>query len=83
MEYLHRSEVIHRDVKSANVMLNEAKTAKVSDFGIATRFAAEHTAETGTYRFMAPEVRAARRTPPRAIRPRGTSAWTCPCTWRR
>ena len=83
MEYLHRSEVIHRDVKSANVMLDEAKTAKVSDFGIATCFAAEHTAETGTYRFMAPEVRAARRTPPRAIRPRVTPASTCPSTWRR
>jgi len=84
MAYLHRSEVIHRDVKSANVMLNEAKTAKVSDFGIATCFAAEHTAETGTYRFMAPEVRATRRTSPRTIRPRVTStSSTCPSTWRR
>ena len=28
----------------------------MTDFGISTRFALDHTAETGTYRYMAPEV---------------------------
>ena len=54
--YLHSSQVIHRDVKAANVLLTAEGHAKVTDFGIATRFGPEHTAETGTYRFMAPEV---------------------------
>ena len=54
--YLHRSQVIHRDIKSANVLLDAHQHAKVTDFGISTRFALEHTAETGTYRYMAPEV---------------------------
>ena len=54
--YLHEHSVIHRDIKSANVLLDDRLHAKVSDFGISTRFAPEHTAETGTYRSMAPEV---------------------------
>eukprot|EP00900_Chrysochromulina_parva_P023007 jgi/Chrpa1/533/Chrysochromulina_OHIO_Genome00010341-RA len=54
--YLHQQEVIHRDVKSANVLLDADLHAKVSDFGISTTFGPEHTAETGTYRSMAPEV---------------------------
>ena len=53
--YLHQQEVIHRDVKSANVLLDADLHAKVSDFGISTTFGPEHTAETGTYRSMAPE----------------------------
>jgi len=59
---------MHRDVKTANVLLDERHHAKLSDFGIATYLVpaahgaeepfrrAEHTAETGTYRHMAPEV---------------------------
>ena len=30
----------------------------MTDFGISTRFKQDHTAETGTYRYMAPEVSA-------------------------
>ena len=48
--------MIHRDIKSANVLLDAHQHAKVTDFGISTRFALDHTAETGTYRYMAPEV---------------------------
>ena len=58
VNYLHENSVIHRDIKSANVLLDDRMHAKVSDFGISTTFGPEHTAETGTYRCMAPEVRA-------------------------
>ena len=55
--YLHYNGVMHRDIKTANVLLDDARHAKVSDFGISTRFGrSDYTAETGTYRQMAPEV---------------------------
>jgi len=57
LAYLHTRGVIHRDVKSANVLLDETRHAKLTDFGVSTRLGRpEYTAETGTYRQMAPEV---------------------------
>lgn len=58
MNYLHQNNIIHRDLKTANVLMDENKVIKVADFGVA-RVQAESgvmTAETGTYRWMAPEV---------------------------
>ncbi|KAL2644139.1 hypothetical protein R1flu_011726 [Riccia fluitans] len=59
MEYLHQNNVMHRDLKSANLLLDESGRVKVADFGLA-RFDSEDavnlTAETGTIRWMAPEV---------------------------
>ena len=35
MEYLHKKHMLHRDLKSANVLLNEQRTeAKICDFGL-------------------------------------------------
>lgn len=59
MDYLHQRKIIHRDLKTANLLLDENHTVKIADFGVA-RILAESgghmTAETGTYRWMAPEV---------------------------
>jgi len=35
--YLHRAQVIHRDLKLGNLFLNDAMEIKVGDFGLATR----------------------------------------------
>ncbi|XP_027365528.1 serine/threonine-protein kinase STY46-like isoform X2 [Abrus precatorius] len=58
MNYLHQHNIIHRDLKAANLLMDENGTVKVADFGVA-RVKAQSgvmTAETGTYRWMAPEV---------------------------
>ncbi|XP_048619550.1 serine/threonine-protein kinase STY8 isoform X1 [Brassica napus] len=56
--YLHQNNIIHRDLKTANLLMDEYGLVKVADFGVA-RVQIESgvmTAETGTYRWMAPEV---------------------------
>ncbi|KAI7750646.1 hypothetical protein M8C21_012692 [Ambrosia artemisiifolia] len=58
MNYLHQNNIIHRDLKAANLLMDEHEVVKVADFGVA-RVKAQTgvmTAETGTYRWMAPEV---------------------------
>ncbi|KAH7849294.1 hypothetical protein Vadar_015838 [Vaccinium darrowii] len=58
MNYLHQNNIIHRDLKTANLLMDEHEVVKVADFGVA-RVLTEPgvmTAETGTYRWMAPEV---------------------------
>jgi serine/threonine protein kinase len=57
--YAHRHGVIHRDVKSANIMLDEDGRAVVTDFGIAKVVQAEGLTLTGvtvgTPTYMSPE----------------------------
>uniref|UniRef100_A0A1D1Z628 non-specific serine/threonine protein kinase n=1 Tax=Anthurium amnicola TaxID=1678845 RepID=A0A1D1Z628_9ARAE len=58
MNYLHQNNIIHRDLKAANLLMDEYEVVKVADFGVARVIAQSGvmTAETGTYRWMAPEV---------------------------
>ncbi|KAF0718033.1 Aste57867_1949 [Aphanomyces stellatus] len=55
--YLHSFPIIHRDLKSRNVLLDATTGTKLTDFGVSK----EQTQETmtvgvGTYRWMAPEI---------------------------
>ncbi|XP_065855493.1 serine/threonine-protein kinase STY17 [Euphorbia lathyris] len=58
MSYLHQNNIIHRDLKTANLLMDENEVVKVADFGVARvqTQSGVMTAETGTYRWMAPEV---------------------------
>ncbi|KAG0580913.1 hypothetical protein KC19_4G210100 [Ceratodon purpureus] len=69
MDFLHKRGIVHRDMKAANLLIDEYDVVKVCDFGVArlkptpshpseksSFCSAEMTAETGTYRWMSPEV---------------------------
>ncbi|KAG5178782.1 kinase-like domain-containing protein, partial [Tribonema minus] len=62
MRYLHTQTpvIIHRDLKSLNVLIDEAWVCKVTDFGLsrfkATSESERMTGQAGTYHWMSPEV---------------------------
>ncbi|KAJ4830797.1 hypothetical protein Tsubulata_016933 [Turnera subulata] len=58
MAYIHSCNLIHRDLKSQNLLIFGDKTIKIADFGVARIEVHPEgmTPETGTYRWMAPEM---------------------------
>ena len=59
MRYLHHHKMIHRDLKSANILLDSQLLPRIADFGL-SRFLQESQANlltcyTGTPNWMAPE----------------------------
>lgn len=58
MEYLHSQGVIHRDLKSNNLLLNDEMRVKVADFGTSCleTQCLETKGNMGTYRWTAPEM---------------------------
>ncbi|KAG4999099.1 hypothetical protein AAZX31_08G026400 [Glycine max] len=58
MAYVHGLLLIHRDLKSDNLLIFGDKSIKIADFGVARIEVQTEgmTPETGTYRWMAPEM---------------------------
>ena len=61
LEFSHRAGVIHRDIKSANIMITDAGQVKVMDFGIARAISdssatmAHTSGIVGTAQYFSPE----------------------------
>ena len=58
MEHLHGHNIVHRDLKSGNVLISSEMEMKVCDFGTARVMVAKDNMSMmcGTYRWMAPEI---------------------------
>ncbi|RHZ44604.1 hypothetical protein Glove_718g60 [Diversispora epigaea] len=64
LSYLHDKEIIHRDIKGANILVDEKGGIKISDFGISKKVEDQFMAATSSHRpslqgsvfWMAPEV---------------------------
>ena len=58
LEYLHNNNISHRDIKPENILLNEYGDAKLSDFGLSTKFEKGKLLEKacGSPLYAAPEM---------------------------
>jgi len=57
--YLHSQKIIHRDIKAANILIDEQGAIKLADFGVSAQIKDEQEKKqttTGTALWMSPEV---------------------------
>ncbi|WP_157595990.1 serine/threonine-protein kinase [Plesiocystis pacifica] len=75
LEHCHAMDVVHGDVKPANVLISEGR-AHLADFGLADRPASVEEVG-GTLGYMAPELGLGQRTPAADVYALAATAWFC------
>lgn len=59
IKYCHDNWIVHRDIKTANILINSSLTIKLIDFGLSVRKKKADSlcsSDVGTTRFKAPEI---------------------------
>jgi len=59
MRYLHSRSILHCDLKSSNILIDESWNARICDFGLSRykmKFLHENRGRIGTPHWMAPEI---------------------------
>ena len=59
LEYIHRNQIVHRDIKSSNIFLTSCGSIKIGDFGIAkvlNKTLQTRNTLVGTPNYLSPEV---------------------------
>ncbi len=61
LAYVHAHDLVHRDIKPTNIMVDDRRVARIMDFGLVRDASDDHSSLTvtgrvvGTYRYMSPE----------------------------
>eukprot|EP01012_Entosiphon_sulcatum_P042231 TRINITY_DN5620_c0_g1_i1.p1 TRINITY_DN5620_c0_g1~~TRINITY_DN5620_c0_g1_i1.p1 ORF type:complete len:487 (-),score=72.36 TRINITY_DN5620_c0_g1_i1:86-1546(-) len=75
LQYLHANNVLHRDIKGANVLVSERGEVKLTDFGLSSAALSDGAkGMVGTLLWMAPETML------NGICVRGSDIWSVGCT---